>query len=104
MTEALHEMSRKMMGITAVVDATGRLLGVISDGDLRRLLEKDPAQLARTAGECCRPNPRTIPADDFASAALEAMQTHKITSLFVVDAGGRLGGALHMHDLLAAGF
>ncbi len=104
MTEALHEMSRKLMGITGVADGTGRLLGVISDGDLRRLLEKDPGQLARTAGECCRPNPRTMPADEFASAAREAMQTHKITSLFVVDAGGRLEGALHMHDLLAAGF
>ena len=104
MTEALHEMSRKMMGITAVADATGRLLGVISDGDLRRMLEKDPAQLQRTAGECCRPKPRTIPADEFASAARETMQTHKITSLFVVDGEGRLAGALHMHDLLAAGF
>jgi len=104
MPAAIHEMSRKMMGITAVVNGDGRLVGVISDGDLRRLLEKDPGQLSRTAGDCCRPNPRTIPADEFASAAREAMQTHKITSLFVVDAEGRLGGALHMHDLLAAGF
>lgn len=104
MTEALHEMSRKMMGITAVADGTGRLLGVISDGDLRRMLEKDPAQLRRTAGECCRPKPRTISADEFASAARETMQAHKITSLFVVDDDGRLSGALHMHDLLAAGF
>ncbi len=104
MTEALHEMSRKMMGVTAVADAAGRLVGVISDGDLRRLLEKDPEQLRRTAGECCRPGPRTISADEFASAALESMRSHKITSLFVVDADGRLGGALHMHDLLSAGF
>jgi arabinose-5-phosphate isomerase len=102
MTEALHEMSRKMMGITAVVDS-GRLRGVISDGDLRRLLEKDPAGLARTAGECCRPNPRTISAEEFASGALEAMRTHRITSLFVVDGEGALSGALHMHDLLSAG-
>ncbi len=103
MTEAIHEMSRKMMGITAVVDGGGRLIGVISDGDLRRLLEKDPGQLRRTAGECCRPNPRTIAADEFAAAALDAMRQHKITSLFVCDDGGRLAGALHMHDLLAAG-
>ena len=103
MTEAIHEMSRKMMGITAVVDAGGRLLGVISDGDLRRLLEQDPGQLRRTAGECCRPNPRTIPADEFASAALDTMRRHRITSLFICDEGGRLAGALHMHDLLAAG-
>ena len=103
MTEAIHEMSRKMMGITAVVDAGGRLRGVISDGDLRRLLEKDPRELGRTAGECCRPNPRTIPADEFASGALELMRTHRITSLFVLDANGGLDGALHMHDLLSAG-
>jgi arabinose-5-phosphate isomerase len=103
MTEAIHEMSRKMMGITAVVDAGGRLRGVISDGDLRRLLEKDPSELGRTAGDCCRPNPRTIPADDFASGALELMRTHRITSLFVLDGNGGLDGALHMHDLLSAG-
>jgi arabinose-5-phosphate isomerase len=103
MTEAIHEMSRKMMGITAVVDGDGRLIGVISDGDLRRLLEKDLGQLQRTAGECCRPNPRTIAADEFAAAALDAMRQHRITSLFVCDEGGRLAGALHMHDLLAAG-
>ena len=103
MTEAIHEMSRKMMGITAVVDGDGRLRGVISDGDLRRLLEQDPAELARTAGECCRPNPRTISAEEFASGALEAMRTHQITSLFVVDGEGALAGALHMHDLLTAG-
>jgi arabinose-5-phosphate isomerase len=103
MTEALHEMSRKLMGITAVVDGSGALAGVISDGDLRRLLEKDPGQLGRTAGECCRPNPRTISGDEFASAALDTMRKNKITSLFVVDGAGRLSGALHMHDLLAAG-
>jgi arabinose-5-phosphate isomerase len=103
MTEAIHEMSRKMMGITAVVDGGGRLVGVISDGDLRRLLEQDPGQLRRTAGECCRPDPRTIAAEDFASAALDTMRRHKITSLFICDEGGRLAGALHMHDLLAAG-
>ena len=103
MTEAIHEMSRKMMGITAVVDGGGRLLGVISDGDLRRLLEQDPAQLQRTAGDCCRPNPRTVPAEEFASTALDTMRRNKITSLFICDDGGRLDGALHMHDLLAAG-
>ena len=103
MTEAIHEMSRKMMGITAVVDSGGRLRGVISDGDLRRLLEKDLRELGRTAGECCRPNPRTIPSDEFASGALELMRTHRITSLFVLDGAGGLDGALHMHDLLSAG-
>lgn len=103
MTEAIHEMSRKMMGVTAVVDRGGRLLGVISDGDLRRLLEKDPAELRKSAGDCCRPNPRTIGADEFASAALETMRSNRITSLFILGGDGRLEGALHMHDLLSAG-
>jgi arabinose-5-phosphate isomerase len=103
MTEAIHEMSRKMMGITAVVDGAGRLLGVISDGDLRRLLEKDPALLSRSAGDCLHANPKTIGAEEFASAALGRMRSDKITSLFVVDGEGRLTGAIHLHDLLSAG-
>jgi arabinose-5-phosphate isomerase len=76
---------------------------VISDGDLRRTLEESPERLGGTAGDCCRPSPRTISADEFASAALETMETSKITSLFIVDAEGRVQGALHMHDLLSAG-
>ena len=103
MAEAIHEMSRKMMGITAIVDGGGELLGVISDGDLRRLLEKDLSLLSRTAAECLHANPRTIDAETFASTALSMMEEAKITSLFVVDEKGRLTGALHMHDLLSAG-
>ena len=103
MTEAIHEMSRKMMGVTAVVEDGDRLVGVISDGDLRRLLEKDPALLSRKAGDCLHANPRTVDPEEFASSALDRMETAKITSLFVVDGGGRLTGALHLHDLLSAG-
>ncbi len=103
MTEAIHEMSRKMMGITAVVNGTGGLLGVISDGDLRRLLEKDASLLSRTAGDCLHRNPKTIDAEEFASTALARMEESKITSLFVVDENGRLSGALHLHDLLSVG-
>lgn len=103
MTEAIHEMSRKMMGVTAVVNGSGELQGVISDGDLRRLLEKDPSGLARTAGECSHPNPKTIDADEFASSAIERMEDARITTLFVLDGEGRLAGAVHMHDLLSAG-
>jgi arabinose-5-phosphate isomerase len=103
MTEAIHEMSRKMMGVTAVVNGRGELHGVISDGDLRRLLEKDPSRLSGTAGECSHPNPKTIDADEFASAAIERMEAAKITALFVVDGEGVLTGAVHMHDLLSAG-
>ncbi len=103
MTETIHEMSRKMMGITAIVNGTGSLVGVISDGDLRRLLEKDPKLLSRAAGDCLHANPRTIGADELASAALARMEEWKITSLFILDDNGRLSGALHMHDLLSAG-
>jgi arabinose-5-phosphate isomerase len=103
MAEAIHEMSRKMMGVTGVVNGRGELSGVISDGDLRRLLEKDPSLLSRTAGECSQPEPKTIGAEEFASAALQRMEAAKITSLFVVDGEGRLAGAIHMHDLLSAG-
>ena len=103
MTEAIHEMSRKMMGITAVVDANGALLGVISDGDLRRLLERDPGLLSQDAAACLHPHPRTVDAEEFASTALARMEEARITSLFVVGAGGRLAGAVHLHDLLSAG-
>ena len=103
MTEAIHEMSRKMMGVTAVVEDGDRLVGVISDGDLRRMLERDANELQKTAGACCRPGAKTVLADEFASAALDLMRSNKITSLFIVDAGQRLAGALHMHGLLAVG-
>lgn len=103
MGDAIHEMSRKMMGITAVVNGRGELLGVISDGDLRRMLEKDAALLSKSAGQCAHPQPKTIDADEFASIALQQMESAKITSLFVLDAEGRLAGAIHMHDLLSAG-
>ena len=76
---------------------------MISDGDLRRLLEKDPALLSRRAGDCLHANPKTIDAEEFASAALGRMRADKITSLFVVDGTGRLTGAIHLHDLLSAG-
>jgi arabinose-5-phosphate isomerase len=103
MAEAVHEMSRKMMGITAVVDEKGELLGVISDGDLRRLIETDLGLLARTAGDCLHARPRTIDPETFASTALAFMEEAKITSLFVVDEKRNLKGALHLHDLLSAG-
>ena len=103
MADVVHEMSRKMMGITSVVDGNGRLLGVISDGDLRRLIEKDLSLLSRTAVDCLHGNPKTVDPETFASTALAAMEDAKITSLFVVDEERQLAGALHMHDLLSAG-
>ena len=103
MADAIHEMSRKMMGITAVVNGTGELAGVISDGDLRRLLERDSGMLAKSAGDCLHADPKTIGSDELASTALARMEESRITTLFVVDEQRRLTGAIHMHDLLSAG-
>ena len=99
MRDAIYEMSRKGLGITAVTDEEGRLLGCVSDGDLRRLLEHDEALMKKTAGECMTLNPRTIPGHELAAAALKTMEDHRITSLFVCDAERRLEGIVHLHDL-----
>ena len=99
MRDVIYEMSRKGFGITAVVDEGGRLQGVISDGDLRRLLQKDDLTLKRSAGECANPNPLRIDGNQLASAALQIMESRKITSLFVGDSDGRVEGILHLHDL-----
>jgi arabinose-5-phosphate isomerase len=99
MRDAIYEMSRKRFGITAVTDEAGRLLGCISDGDLRRMLERGDAVLQHTAGECMRPGPRTIAGDELGSAALRLLEDHRITSLFVTGAGNRLEGIVHLHDL-----
>jgi arabinose-5-phosphate isomerase len=99
MPEVIYEMSRKKLGVTAVVE-NERLVGIISDGDLRRLLEKrgkDVLDLA--AGEAMTKNPRTIAAGEFAATALALMEEKKITSLMVVDDGGKLEGIVHLHDL-----
>jgi len=99
MPDVIYEMSRKKLGITAVVDGN-RLVGVISDGDLRRLLEKHGKDvLDLTAGQCMTKNPRTISSTEFAASALATMEEKKITSLAVVDAAGNLEGIVHLHDL-----
>lgn len=99
MKDAIYEMSAKKLGITAVTDAEGRLLGCISDGDLRRLLENDGELLQRTAGECMHEDPLTIGAEELAAAALARMEDKRITSLFVCDETKRLDGIVHLHDL-----
>jgi arabinose-5-phosphate isomerase len=100
MREAIYEMSKKGLGITAVVDAAGRLAGCISDGDLRRLLQADDGTiLNHTAGERMTLHPRTILGSEMAAAALKVMEDHRITSLFVCDGAGRLEGVVHVHDL-----
>jgi arabinose-5-phosphate isomerase len=99
MREAVFEMSNKGLGITAVIDEEGRLVGAISDGDLRRLLEVHDDLLTRRAVDCMNPSPQTIAADVLASAALHKMEEKRITSLFVCDSAGHLEGIVHLHDL-----
>ena len=85
MPDVIYEMSRKKLGVTAVVEGE-KLVGIISDGDLRRLLEKRGKDvLDLTAGECMTRNPKTIGAGEFAATALAVMEEKKITSLMVVD-------------------
>ena len=99
MSEVIYEMSRKKLGMTTVVDGE-TLLGVISDGDLRRLLEKRGKDvLDLTAAECMTRDPKTIHPHEFAAAALAIMEEKKITSLVVVDSTRQLEGVVHLHDL-----
>ena len=99
MTDVIYEMSSKKLGITTVQEQ-GRLCGVISDGDLRRLLEREGgAALSRSAGEAMNPHPRTIAATELAATALAILEERRITSLVVVDAGQTVEGLLHLHDL-----
>jgi arabinose-5-phosphate isomerase len=99
MPDVIYEMSRKKLGVTTVVDGD-RLLGIISDGDLRRLLEKRGKDaLDLTAGECMTRDPKTISRQEFAATALAIMEERKITSLAVVDSNHHLEGIVHLHDL-----
>jgi arabinose-5-phosphate isomerase len=99
MADVIFEMSSKKLGITTVQE-DGRLRGVISDGDLRRLLEHEGgAALSRTAGEAMNARPKTIGSSELAAKALAILEERKITSLIVVDAQMRVEGVVHLHDL-----
>ena len=99
MSQVIYEMSRKKLGVASVVEG-GKLLGIISDGDLRRLLEKRGKDvLDLTAAEAMTKNPKTVSGGEFAASALALMEEKKITSLMVVDARGKLEGIVHLHDL-----
>jgi arabinose-5-phosphate isomerase len=103
MSEAILEMTAKSFGCVGVCDPAGRLIGVITDGDLRRHM--DEGLLSRSVAEVMHPSPKTIAAGRLAGEAL-AMMTGRLpatTSLFVVDEGGRPAGFIHMHDCLRAG-
>jgi arabinose-5-phosphate isomerase len=99
MTDVIFEMSSKKLGITTV-QRDGHLRGVISDGDLRRLLEREGgAALGKTAGDAMNPHPRTIASSELAAKALAILEERKITSLIVVDAEQKVEGVVHLHDL-----
>lgn len=101
-TAALLEITRKGLGMTAVLDTGGRVCGIITDGDLRRLIEKDVDLKTLRADQAMHPDPRTIAADALAVEAVQIMERQRINQLLVVDADGRPVGALNMHDLFAA--
>ncbi len=99
MHDVIYEMSNKGFGVTAVVSDGRTLEGIVTDGDLRRLIQKDEQILKKTAGDCMKRNPVTIAPAELASAALQIMEQRKITSLFIVDEERRVEGIIHIHDL-----
>jgi arabinose-5-phosphate isomerase len=100
--EAVLEMTRGRIGMTAVLDAGGRVRGIFTDGDLRRTLERITDFNSMRVAEVMSPGPRTIRSDALAVEAVEIMESHKVNQLLVVDAAGDLVGALNMHDLFRA--
>jgi arabinose-5-phosphate isomerase len=103
MRDTLLEITSKRLGVTAVVDGQGRLVGVVTDGDLRRALARPEDMLARPAADVMSRHPKTIDAEALAAKAVATMEQHAITSLFITDAAGRPAGVIHLHDLLRAG-
>ena len=101
MKEAIEEMSAKRLGMTTVVDGAGRLVGVITDGDLRRQQLAHGSLLDRRAGDCMTADPKCVGADDLAARALALMEG-VMTSLVITDEGGRPAGVIHIHDILRA--
>jgi len=100
MPDVIHEMSSKRLGMTCVVDDDGRLCGVFTDGDLRRLMMTRPQDVLHlTAGDVMIPNPLTIDRGLLAVEAVRIMETHKITSVIVVDGDRKVEGVVHLHDL-----
>jgi arabinose-5-phosphate isomerase len=102
MKEAMQEMSAKRMGMTTVVDAGGRLSGIITDGDLRRQQLARGSLLDCRAEECMSPDPRRIGDDELAATALSVMEAHAITHLIITDAAGRPAGVIRLQDILRA--
>jgi arabinose-5-phosphate isomerase len=103
LTAALLEMTRKGLGMTAVVDAENRVIGLYTDGDLRRTLDQGIDVRNATIDQVMTRGGRSIVADHLAAEAVQLMEKHKISALLVKDTDGRLEGVIHMHDLLRAG-
>jgi arabinose-5-phosphate isomerase len=103
LTEGLLEMSRKRLGLTAVVDGDDRVLGIFTDGDLRRTLDRRADIHGSRMSEVMTRNPRTISPNELAAEAVLLMEKHAVNGLLVLDDSGRLVGALNVHDLLRAG-
>jgi arabinose-5-phosphate isomerase len=101
--DALFEITSKRLGVTGVVDTEGKLVGIITDGDLRRGLERKGQILELKAKNLMTRNPKTIPADTMATEAMAVMERYSITSLFVLDHGKQPLGVVHLHDLVKAG-
>jgi arabinose-5-phosphate isomerase len=97
--DAIFEMTDKRLGMTTVCDGGRRLLGIITDGDLRRLMQTEPDPLGRRAGDVMTRDPVTIGEAELATAALRRMEEKHITALVVVDPEGRTQGVVHLHDL-----
>jgi len=102
LADAMLEISRKGMGMTTILDGDGRLVGIYTDGDLRRSIEKDINFRTTSVSAMMTPRPRTIKADQLAAEAVQIMENHRISQLVVVDENTRPIGALNMHDLFRA--
>jgi arabinose-5-phosphate isomerase len=102
MKDVIVEMTRKRLGMTTVVDAGGQLVGVITDGDLRRAHLRPESIVTLRAGDVASRSPKTVDAGDLAVKALEIMETFAITSLVILDVAQRPVGVIHMHDVLRA--
>jgi len=103
MKETVLEMTSKRLGVTTVVDDGGRLKGIITDGDLRRLVERTDRVFTLTASEAMTHRPKTISQEALAAEALNVMEQHSITSLIITDGDGKPVGIVHLHDLLKSG-
>jgi arabinose-5-phosphate isomerase len=100
---AMLEMTAKKLGMTTVVDQGGNLVGVITDGDVRRFIQRGTDLAGATAKELATPHSKTIGPDDLAAKAVEMMERYSITTLVVTEDGRTIVGVVHLHDLLKNG-